>query len=159
MHWMFQCSPTHWSWQVKGQHPIQIITHLQSRIVSLWSGQTLVHSLDEEVERGWTALHTALSTLRLPLTYVRMLRLTSLLPFNIVMPRKLKSHTSVLFLTSDGDSRELHIIYNLNTGCVLSRAFFTLFTHDCVPIHSLIPLWSCSWYQHYSSGSHISSVG
>lgn len=24
----------------------------------------------------------------------------------------------------------------LNTGCVLSRAFFTLFTHDCVSIHS-----------------------
>lgn len=60
--------------------------------------------------------------------------------FNIVMPRKLKSHMSVLFLTSDGDSRELHIIYNLDTGCMLSRAFFTLFTHDCVPIHSLIPL-------------------
>lgn len=123
MHWMFQCSPTHGVLQGAGRLKANIQSKsslICSREQSpCWSGQPLVHLLDEVVERGCSREEserslkstTALSTLHLPITYVRMLRLTSLLPFNIVMPRKLKSHTSVLFLTSDGESRELYIIY------------------------------------------------
>ncbi|KAI3355901.1 hypothetical protein L3Q82_004450 [Scortum barcoo] len=105
------------------------------------------------------ALHTALTHLQLPKTYVRMLFVDFSSAFNTVIPEKLilKLHNlgspglpSSLchwirdFLTNRpqvvriGDNTSSTLVLNTGTpqGCVLSPALFTLFTSDCSAIHS-----------------------
>ncbi|KAI3368170.1 hypothetical protein L3Q82_007898 [Scortum barcoo] len=115
----------------------------------------------EQIDRGCSlhiALHTALTHLQLPNTYMRMLLFVDFSSaFNTVIPDKLilKLHNLGLpsslchwitnFLTnrpSGGENLGQHILYtgpeNTGTpqGCVLSPALFTLFTSDCSAIHS-----------------------
>ena len=102
-----------------------------------------------------TAIHTALTHLELPNTYVRLLFIDFSSAFNTIIPSKLvtKLHhlgisTSLCnwildFLTNRPQSVRLanhtSSILTLNTGvpqgCVLSPLLYSLFTHDCVPVH------------------------
>ncbi|KAI3374481.1 hypothetical protein L3Q82_006306 [Scortum barcoo] len=102
------------------------------------------------------ALHTALTHLQLPNTYVRMLFVDFSSAFNTVIPDKLilKLHNLGLpsslchwirdFLTNwplvvriwDITSSTLVLSTGTPQGCVLSPALFTLFTSDCSAIHS-----------------------
>ncbi|KAI3353906.1 hypothetical protein L3Q82_004867 [Scortum barcoo] len=102
------------------------------------------------------ALHTALTHLQLPNTYVRMLFVDFSSAFNTVIPDKLilKLHNLGLpsslchwirdFLTNRpqvvriGDNTSSTLVLSTGTpqGCVLSPALFTLFTSDCSAIHS-----------------------
>ncbi|KAI3367079.1 hypothetical protein L3Q82_008115 [Scortum barcoo] len=104
------------------------------------------------------ALHTALTHLQLPNTYVRMLFVDFSSAFNTVIPDKLvlKLHnlgTALIAVPLDqglphqqasgGENRGQHILYTgpehrhtTPQGCVLSPALFTLFTSDCSAIHS-----------------------
>ncbi|KAI3373950.1 hypothetical protein L3Q82_022512, partial [Scortum barcoo] len=103
------------------------------------------------------ALHTALTHLQLPNTYVRMLFVDFSSAFNTVIPDKLilKLHNLGLpsslchwirdFLTNRpqvvriGDNTSSTLVLSTGTpqGCVLSPALFTLFTSDCSdhPLH------------------------
>ncbi|KAI3360268.1 hypothetical protein L3Q82_014582 [Scortum barcoo] len=102
------------------------------------------------------ALHTALTHLQLPNTYVRMLFVDFSSAFNTVIPDKLilKLHNLGLpsslchwirdFLTNRpqvvriGDNTSSTLVLSTGTpqGCVLSPALFTLFTSDCSAIYS-----------------------
>ncbi|KAI3353809.1 hypothetical protein L3Q82_005035 [Scortum barcoo] len=102
------------------------------------------------------ALHTALTHLQLPNTYMRMLFVDFSSAFNTVIPDKLilKLHNLGLpsslchwirdFLTNRpqvvriGDNTSSTLVLSTGTpqGCVLSPALFTLFTSDCSAIHS-----------------------
>ena len=101
------------------------------------------------------ALHTAMSHLERPNSYVRMLFVDFSSAFNTVIPDKLvlKLHTLGLptslcawvrdFLTNRpqtvriGHNTSSPLTLNTGTpqGCVLSPALFTLFTSDCTAIH------------------------
>ncbi|KAI3372221.1 hypothetical protein L3Q82_022659 [Scortum barcoo] len=112
----------------------------------------------EQVDRGCSlsiALHTALTHLQLPNTYVRMLFVDFSSAFNTVIPDKLilKLHNLGLpsslchwirdFLTNRpqvvriGDNTSSTLVLSTGTpqGCMLSPALFTLFTSDCSAIH------------------------
>uniref|UniRef100_A0A3B5QBX0 Reverse transcriptase domain-containing protein n=1 Tax=Xiphophorus maculatus TaxID=8083 RepID=A0A3B5QBX0_XIPMA len=100
-------------------------------------------------------LHTALTHLQHPNTYVRMLFVDFSSAFNTVIPDKLVlkllevglpaslCHWIRDFLTNRpqvvriSGSTSSPLVLNTGTpqGCVLSPALFTLFTHDCVAIH------------------------
>lgn len=100
-------------------------------------------------------LHTALSHLQQPNTYVRMLFVDFSSAFNTVIPDKLalKLHAVGLpaslchwirdFLTNRpqvvrmGNTTSSPLVLSTGTpqGCVLSPALFTLFTHDCAATH------------------------
>ncbi len=102
------------------------------------------------------ALHTSLSHLEHPDTYVSMLFVDFSSAFNTAVPHKLVNKLRNLGWTTKLCSWILDFLTNrpqnlrvgdyisstltLNTvvlqGCVLSPALFTLFTHDCTPIYS-----------------------
>ncbi|KAI3360621.1 hypothetical protein L3Q82_002487 [Scortum barcoo] len=100
-------------------------------------------------------LHTALTHLQLPNTYVRMLFVDFSSAFNTVIPDKLilteapQPGTALIAAlchwirdsphqqASGGENRGQHILStDTPQGCVLSPALFTLFTSDCSTIHS-----------------------
>uniref|UniRef100_A0AAR2JVL9 Reverse transcriptase domain-containing protein n=1 Tax=Pygocentrus nattereri TaxID=42514 RepID=A0AAR2JVL9_PYGNA len=103
-----------------------------------------------------TALHSALTHLDERNTYIRMLFIDLSSAFNMVIPTRLVTKLSDLgistpmcnwvleFLTDRPQSVRLgsHMstTITLNTGvpqgCVLSPLLFSLFTHDCVPLHT-----------------------
>ncbi len=102
------------------------------------------------------ALHTSLSHLQHPDTYIRMLFVDFSSAFNRVVPHKLVKKLSNLGLNTTLCSWILDFLSNrpqnvrvgdhfsstltLNTGtpqgCVLSPTHITLFTHDCKSIYS-----------------------
>ena len=102
-----------------------------------------------------TALHTALTHLDHSNTYVRLLSVDFSSAFNTVVPHKLIRKLSNLglggslctwimdFLSNRpqrvrmGERTSSTLILNTGTpqGCVLSPLLFSLFTHDCYPIH------------------------
>uniref|UniRef100_A0A665UD53 Reverse transcriptase domain-containing protein n=1 Tax=Echeneis naucrates TaxID=173247 RepID=A0A665UD53_ECHNA len=101
------------------------------------------------------ATHTALTHLDQSNTYVRMLFVDFSSAFNTVIPQKLVKKLSNLGIGSSlcawlldflrnrpqrvrmGDRTSSTLILNTGTpqGCVLSPLLFSLFTHDCSPIH------------------------
>jgi len=102
------------------------------------------------------SLHTAITHLQHPNTYVRMLFVDFSSAFNTVLPDKLVLKLLNLglsvslcswirdFLTNRpqvvriGNLTSSTLILNTGTlqGCVLSPVPFSLFTHDCLAIHS-----------------------
>lgn len=76
-------------------------------------------------------LHEALTHLDQSKTYVRMLFLDFSSAFNTVVPHKLPQHVRM------GKHTSTTLILNIGTpqGCVLSPLLFSLFTHECSPIH------------------------
>ncbi len=102
-----------------------------------------------------SALHSALTHLDRTNTYVRMLFIDFSSAFNTVIPSKLISKLIDLgispslcnwtldFLTNRPQSVRISnhtsSVLTLNTGvpqgCVLSPILYSLFTHDCIPVH------------------------
>uniref|UniRef100_A0A669BZP0 Reverse transcriptase domain-containing protein n=1 Tax=Oreochromis niloticus TaxID=8128 RepID=A0A669BZP0_ORENI len=103
-----------------------------------------------------TALHTAVTHLDCSNTYVRMLFVDLSSAFNTVHPHKLVNKLSNLGLSSSlcswildflsnrpqnvrmGEHTTSTLILNVGVpqGCVLSPLLYSLFTHDCSPIHT-----------------------
>jgi len=101
------------------------------------------------------ALHTALTHLEQPNSYVRMLFIDFSSTFNTVRPHKLVCKLSNLGIDAalcvwimdpltnrpqnvkigDCTSSTSFVNTGVPQGCVLSPVIFTLFTHDCAAIH------------------------
>ncbi|KAK3530554.1 hypothetical protein QTP86_027916 [Hemibagrus guttatus] len=134
-----------------------VLPHIKASIpTDLDSHQFAYHGNRSTEDAISTALHTSLSHLEYPSTYVRMLFVDFSSAFNTIVPHKLWDKLNNLGLTTTLCSWILDFLTNrpqnvrvrnhtsatitLNTGapqgCVLSPALFTLFTHDCKPIHS-----------------------
>ncbi|KAK3543953.1 hypothetical protein QTP70_031863 [Hemibagrus guttatus] len=128
-----------------------VLPHIKASIpTDLDSHQFAYHGNRSTEDVISTALHTSLSHLEHPKTYVRMLFVDFSSAFNTIVPHKLVDKLNNLGLTTTLCSWILDFLTNrpqnvrvrnhtsanitLNTGvpqgCVLSPALFTLFTHD-----------------------------
>ncbi len=134
-----------------------VLFHIKANIPTDLDSHLFAYCRNRSMEDAFSlALHTCLSHLEHPDTYVRMLFVDFSSVFNTAVPHKLVNKLRNLGLTTTlcswildflidrpqnvrvGDY--IYFTLTLNTGvpqgCVLSSALFTLFTHDCTPIYS-----------------------
>ncbi|KAI4903633.1 hypothetical protein NFI96_009461, partial [Prochilodus magdalenae] len=133
-----------------------VLSHLKSCLPATLDPHQFAYRSNRSTEDAIsTALHTALTHLDCQNSYVRMLFIDFSAAFNTVIPSKLISKLDDLgisttlcnwisdFLTDRPQSVKLDNLsssfISLNTGvpqgCVSSPILYSLFTHDCVPIH------------------------
>ena len=134
-----------------------IMSHIKAAIPANLDPYQFAYRANRSTEDAIiTALHTALTHLDCSNTYVRMLFVDFSSAFNTVQPHKLVNKLSNLGLSSSlcswildflsnrpqnvrmGEHTSSTLILNVGVpqGCVLSPLLYSLFTHDCSPIHT-----------------------